>query len=57
MVTYFTFLNYDANREYNNRIEKQLKVINEDIKKLTHERNKIPTDAGRQLARAGMVVG
>ena len=56
-MTYFTFLNYDANREYNNRIEKQLKVINEDIKKLTHERNKIPTDAGRQLARAGMVVG
>ena len=43
MVTYFTFLNYDANREYNNRIEKQLKVINEDIKKLTHERNKIVT--------------
>ena len=25
MLTYFTYLNYDANREYNNRIEEQLK--------------------------------
>ena len=55
MATYFTYLNYDANREYNNRIEAQLKEINKEIKELTHEKNKIQDEARRQVARTGMV--
>lgn len=55
MATYFTYLNYDANREYNNRIEAQLKDINKEIKELTHKKNKIQDEARRQVSRAGMV--
>ena len=55
MLTYFTYLNYDANREYNNRIEEQLKEINKEVKELTHKKNKIQAEGGLQVARAGMV--
>ena len=55
MVTYFTYLNYDANREYNNRIEEQLKEINKEVKELTHKKNKIMAEGGLQVTRAGMV--
>lgn len=56
MVTYFTYLNYDAIREYNNRIEEQLKEINKEVKELTHKKNKIMAEGGLQVAsRAGMV--
>ena len=53
MVSYFTYLNYTAIREYNNRIENQLKGINQEIKELTNKKNKIQN--ARQVARAGMV--
>ena len=55
MVTYFTYLNYDANREYNNRIEEHLKEINKEVKELTQKKNKIMAEGGLQVTRAGMV--
>ena len=34
MVNYFTFLNYTAHKEYNKRIEEQLKTNTDNIREL-----------------------
>ena len=35
LLNYFTFLSYSANKEYNSRIQNQLKDSNEDERKFT----------------------
>ena len=40
MLSYFTYLNHAAHREYNHRIEKQLKEMTQETRLLTKELNR-----------------